>query len=96
MNILCEQDLNELVSNLAGQYGFPQDIELTEAVATVILHAPPDMGSFNLVYIGERVGKMLANRVAYDKIQALKEQRKQAETPKEVPASGPIQDQKVS
>ncbi len=95
MNILCKEDLNELISNLAGEYGFPQDTELTEAVSTVILHAPPDMGSFNLVYIGERVGKMLANRIAYDTLQELKEARKQAETNTEVPANGTVQDKEV-
>lgn len=85
-----------LLKDLKSRFGFPENTDTQEAVATVILHAPPDMGEFDPEYVGQRVSKMMANKVAFDKIQELKEKRnKQAETNTEVSANGTIQDKEV-
>lgn len=76
--------------NFTGVLSLPQTEDTLEAVATVILHAPPDMGSFEPKYVGSRVSKMIANKAAYDFLQELKTNRekKQAETLTQVPADG--------
>jgi len=75
MIIYSEQDFNEFSADIAGAYKFPLDDQFYEAVATVILHAPPDMGDLDPEYVAERVGKMMANKVAYEKIQEIKQKR---------------------
>lgn len=101
IGILSDSQFNGFVALVAGNYGLPQDQDTEEAVATAILHAPPDMGLISVTYIGARVAKMMANKVAFDRIQEIKAKReaelkaKQAETKTEVPASGTIQEQKV-
>ncbi len=90
--ILDKQGFDSAVLEISELHGFKLCQELEEAVATVILHAPPDMGDFNQEYIANRVAKMLANKIAYEKIQEIKVARdtKQAETTSEVPANGTV------
>lgn len=84
--IKTKEQFNLFVGDVIQAFQFPAGDETTEAIATVILHAPPDMGSFDPAYVGQRVGKMMANKAAYDFLQELKA-KKQAETKaKEVPA----------
>jgi uncharacterized protein with von Willebrand factor type A (vWA) domain len=80
MQILSKANLDEAVAWISDANGFPQDDKTYEAIATVILHAPPDMGSFDEVYIASRVAKMMANKAAYDALQGFAEKRK-AESP---------------
>ncbi len=84
--LLKSQHLDALVSALYQTFGFDTSDDTYEAVATVILHAPPDMGQFTLDYVGNRVAKMMANKVAYEKIQELKAKRE--DTLKASQASG--------
>lgn len=90
-NLYNQEDLDAIVRDLANDtWAFPINDQTYEAVATVILHAPPDMGSIDTDYIGNRVAKMMANKVAYDYLQDLKFKReieaksKQVETNTEV------------
>ncbi len=84
--IIDEQGFDSLVFEISGINGFPLTEELNEAIATVILHAPPDMGNFDQDYIAKRVAKMMANKVAYDKLQEIKAKRE--ETAKAAQAVG--------
>lgn len=79
--IYTNEDLQGFIAQLSVHFGFTKGDDLDEAVSTVILHASPDMGAIGLSYVGQRVSKLLANKAAYDLIQALREKRKQAETP---------------
>ncbi len=100
-NLYNTEDLDALVNELVtGDWAFERTDDTYEAVSTVILHAPPDMGSIDVDYVGNRVAKMLANKIAYDKIQELKEKRKQEDTAKaaqaaEVASNGPVQNIQV-
>lgn len=71
------RDLVDIVEALEVKYGFFKDDATYEAVSTVILHAPPDMGDITLDYIADRVSKMMANKIAYEEIQAIKTRREQ-------------------
>jgi hypothetical protein len=101
LTVKNEDDLNYILMSLDSDHNIPNNDSTLEAVSTVILHAPPDMGGFSLEYIANRVAKMMANKVAYDKLQEIKVKRdteiqaKQAATQTEGVASGSSEVQKA-
>jgi hypothetical protein len=95
MTILEQTDFEHMVEAVSIELRTEKNDDLYEAVATVVLHAAPDMGDLQLEYVEARVAKMMANKIAYEKIQELKEKRKQAATPTEVVANGSGEVQKA-
>lgn len=101
MIILNSEHFEEAATLVCNLWGLPYCDDTVEAISTVILHAPPDMGEFKEEYIGNRVAKMMANKQAFDKLQEIKAKRdvqlkQQAETkPVGDSASGSVQDNKI-
>jgi hypothetical protein len=90
-----ETDLKALVEHLHDEWSFSISDDTYEAVATTILHAPPDMGRLDSEYIGNRVAKMLANQIAFNKLNEIKTKREQAATKTQEAADGSIQGPEV-
>lgn len=102
---ITQDQLNSLINDVLSVNGLPNDPTYHHAIASAVMHLGPITHSKSKRYFAKSVRKSIANQVAFEKIQFLREeekkQRAQSEvTPQEELLIGPDpkspQDQVVS
>lgn len=74
-----EQELDEFVSSLSEQFGFPNNDHTYEAIAAAIMQLPGIHAFAPRSYFGNAALRQLAKEAAYAKLSAFNEKRKAAD-----------------
>ena len=69
-------EMDELVHEIAMRFRLPDDENTYDAIQTMVLHLPSNQAHASMEYFGYSVQKQIANRVAWEGMQVLKEKRK--------------------
>ena len=85
---ISEEELQEFIAGLIVQFGLPDHDDTYDAVCTMIMHLPHTMAEVQPSYFAHGVFKAMANRAAFEKLQALKKKREAEELQKEQVKAG--------
>ncbi len=69
-------DLETLSNDLLDIYQIPNLPSYHHAIATMIMHQPPNCDSMKMFHVKRQIHKAMANQVAYEVMQKIKEQDK--------------------
>jgi hypothetical protein len=69
-------EFNKFYEHLISVYNLPDLPSYRQAVATMIMHLPPTISKKAPVFFAASIKKAMANQVAYDVIQAIRESEK--------------------
>lgn len=72
------EDLTKFVNSIAEEYALPDSDDTYEAVATLIMHMPPNNCFAPRSFFGDSIRKSIANRAAYTKLEEFARKRKEA------------------
>jgi hypothetical protein len=69
-------DLENFASDIFETYDIPDKRSYRHAVATMIMHLGPQTNKVPKMYFVKSIRKAMANQIAFEKIQAIKEEEK--------------------